>query len=74
MRLEFQNICGLTTNLDDVANFLDILVLSETNLPFNMSGYLPLCSKDPDRYMHELGIYIHDTLCLTRESKLESDD
>ena len=80
------NICGLRTNLDDVESFLlvntpDILALSETNLHssipsnhFNMPGYLPLCRKDSDRHMHGLGVYICNTLPLTRETKLESDD
>ena len=82
--LAFSNIRGLRSNFVSVESFLlnsspDILALSETNLnssicsaDFAVNGYLPLIRKDSDRHMHGLGIYVRDSLPISRELHLES--
>ena len=84
--LSFTNIRGLRCNFSHVESFLcnslpDVLAICETNLnpsisssDFSVPGYLPLNRKDSSIHMHGLGIFVRDTLPISRELNLESSD
>lgn len=84
LNISYTNIRGFRTNYSHIQSFLansspDILAISETNLGPNIntktdflnSGYLPLVRKDSETHMHGLGVYLRDSLPITRVSELE---
>lgn len=86
LSLSFSNVRGLRSKFDQVESFLsdsspDIFALCESNLnpsidssDFLAHGYLPINRKDSPNHMHGLGVYVRESLPVSRDFNFEISD